>query len=636
MKKCAPKKQQHLPTTRKLRGYSFDPSLSAKGDTALINERVYSLPWEELAPGPVGEYVEVTDVDPASGSFYEPVNLNDPHLLAQDGLPCSPANPQFHQQMVYAVVMTTIKNFERAIGRPVTWSDRTPAEIGKTVSEMNAGSLWDKTYVGRLAVFPHALREANAYYSPPKKALLFGYFPASEMDDPAVYPGGIVFGCLSHDIIAHETAHAILDGIHPRFMEVTQPDGLAFHEAFADIVALFQHFTFIEVVRHQITKTRGDMGMNNLLGELAQEFGRATGNHGSLRSALGGIDPADGKWKRREPDPARYQTEMEPHDRGSILVSAVFDAFVAIYESRISDLRRIASGGTGILKEGALHPDLVNRLAEEAVKSARHVLTMCIRALDYCPPVDIDFGDYLRALITADSDVVPNDTRRYRVAFIDAFRKHGIYPRNLRSLSEESLVWDRTNEINAYEKMAQLGTKLQSFYNALGLDRDRYCRWKNTRLQRAGLHEYLTDKFLLEFNDTKLQEITGLDFAITRDPSGGKVAFEVHAMWRVQRQRLDGSVLNQVIFTILQHKPLEGPGSPEIWGGCTFIVDLGRNENEQAIRYVIRKPLYYPNLKGSRIERAQTWAKDPAMRSLATLYGMDSVDEPFAMLHAGH
>jgi hypothetical protein len=107
-------------------------------------------------------------------------------------------------------------------------------------------------------------------------------------------------------------------------------------------------------------------------------------------------------------------------------------------------------------------------------------------------------------------------------------------------------------------------------------------------------------------------------------------------MWRVQRQRLDGSVLNQVIFTILQHKPLEGPGSPEIWGGCTFIVDLGRNEGEQAIRYVIRKPLYYPNPKGSRIERAQRWAKDTAMVSLATLYGMDSADEPFAMLHAGH
>jgi hypothetical protein len=578
--------------------------------------------------------VEVIDVDPASRSFYEPIDLNHPHLLAQDGLPASAANPQFHQQMVYAVVMTTIKSFERAIGRPVMWSDRTPRDMDKKYPEMTDAD-WDATYVERLRIYPHALREANAYYSPKKKALLFGYFPASEVGDPAVYPGGIVFSSLSHDIIAHETAHAILDGIHPRFMEVTQPDGLAFHEAFADIVAMFQHFTFIEVVRHQIAKTRGDMGMNNLMGELAQEFGRAAGNRGSLRNALGQMNKKTNQWERRKPDPRRYQTEMEPHDRGSILVSAVFDAFVAIYESRIADLRRIASGGTGILKEGELHPDLVNRFATEAVKSARHVLTMCIRALDYCPPVDIDFGDYLRALITADRDVFPNDTRAYRLAFIDAFRQHGIFPRKLRSLSEESLIWDRADKINAYTGLADLGSILRQFYHDLGMGRNRKSRWKKTREQRRNLHGNLQNNFWNLFRDPLLQELTGLDFKITQARSGEDVVnFEVHALWPVQRQRQDGSVLNQVILSIVQHKPLEGGTSQEIWGGCTIIVDLDRANADESIRYVIRKPLYYPNLKGSRIERAQQWAKDPAMMSLAMTYGMAQEDEPFAMLHA--
>ena len=361
----------HRPTYRRLRGFTFDPSLSTKLDTAIINERVYSVPWEDLEPGPAGEYVEVIDVDPASACWYEPVELDHKHLLAQDGLMPAASNPQFHQQMVYAVVMTTIKNFERAIGRPVMWSDRTPEEMGKRWRDLTQEDR-KKLFVQRLAIYPHALREANAYYSPRKKALLFGYFPASEAGLGVYYPGGIVFGCLSHDIIAHETTHAILDGIHPRFMEVTQPDGFAFHEAFADIVALFQHFTFLDVVRHQIAKTRGDLGMNNLLGQLAQEFGQATGNRGSLRDALGGPDE-EGKWKRRAPDPKRMQESLEPHERGSILVSAVFDAFVTIYETRIADLRRIASGGTGILNEGELHPDLVNRFAVEAVEAAKDV-----------------------------------------------------------------------------------------------------------------------------------------------------------------------------------------------------------------------------------------------------------------------
>ena len=64
------------------------------------------------------------DVDPASDAFYEPVDLDDPYLLAQDGLSPSEGNPQFHQRMVYAVAMMTINNFELALGRRILWSPR--------------------------------------------------------------------------------------------------------------------------------------------------------------------------------------------------------------------------------------------------------------------------------------------------------------------------------------------------------------------------------------------------------------------------------------------------------------------------------------------------------------------------------
>src|SRR6185436_1406767 len=167
---------------------------------------------------------------------------------------------------------------------------------------------------------------------------------------------------------------------------------------FADIVALFQHFTFPEVLRQQIAKTRGDLASQSLLGQLAQQFGKAIGQYGALRDAIGEFDQRENKWKPREPDPTDYQTELEPNARGAILVAAVFEAFLSIYKCRIKDLLRIASNGTGVLKRGELHPDLVGRLADEASKSAQHVLNMCIRALDYCPPVDVTFGDYLRAI----------------------------------------------------------------------------------------------------------------------------------------------------------------------------------------------------------------------------------------------
>ncbi len=442
------------PNFRRLRGYSFDPSLSVQLDTALVNEAVFKIRWEEeLKIGPVGEYLEVVDFDPASNCFYEPVDLNNPFILAQDGLMPSESNPQFHQQMVYAVAMTTIQNFEKALGRKALWSCFRDGKEGN--------------YLQHLRIYPHALRQANAYYSPLKKALLFGYFPASS-DAPGDHiPNGIVFTCLSHDIVAHETTHALLDGMHRRFIEDSHQDTLAFHEAFADIVALFQHFSFPEVLRQQIAKTRGDLASQSLLGQLAQQFGKAIGQYGALRDAIGEFDKKENKWKPRQPDPNDYQTELEPHARGAILVAAVFEAFLSIYKRRIADLLRIASNGTGILTPGELHPDLVNRLANEAAKTAQQILNMCIRALDYCPPVDINFGDYLRAIITADTDLVPYDDLGYRIAFIEAFRRRGIYPRDIRILSEKSLCWNSIREEEQQGVFRMISSRLRFFVHHL-------------------------------------------------------------------------------------------------------------------------------------------------------------------------
>jgi hypothetical protein len=224
-----------------LRGYAFDPSLSLRLDTASINQTIFKVAWEHpLDPGPCGEYLEVLDYDPASGCWYEPVNLNAYEIVAQDGVASSERNPQFHQQMVYAVAMNTIRHFEHALGRRVFWD---------LYNEQGPSGQRD-VYVPRLRLYPHALRAVNAYYSPTKIAVLFGYFPG---------PLGMAFACLSHDIIAHETTHALLDGMHRRSVEDSHQDTLAFHEACADLVALFQHFTFPEVVRHQIAQTRGDL-----------------------------------------------------------------------------------------------------------------------------------------------------------------------------------------------------------------------------------------------------------------------------------------------------------------------------------------------------------------------------------------
>src|SRR5262249_183884 len=148
------------------------------------------------------------------------------------------------------------------------------------------------------------------------------------------------------------------------FNEATNPDVLAFHEAFADIVALLQHFTLSDLLHQQIRDTRGDIEAESLLGSLAVQFGQGSGTGKPLRNAIGRFE--NGVWKRLTPDPAELARRTAPHERGAILVAAVFDAFIACYKARTADLLRLATDGTGVLRPGAIHPDLVSRLSEDA------------------------------------------------------------------------------------------------------------------------------------------------------------------------------------------------------------------------------------------------------------------------------
>ena len=140
----------------------------------------------------------------------------------------------------------------------------------------------------------------------------------------------------------------------------------------------------------------------------------------------------------RPNEPTTIRTRNRTH-WGLVLVSAASAAFLAIYKARVADLTRLATSGTGVLPKGDIPADLAGRMADEAGKVASQILRMCIRALDDRPPIDITFGDYLRALITADRDLVPDDPRNYRVAFVAAFRDRGIYPSGVRNLSPDNL-----------------------------------------------------------------------------------------------------------------------------------------------------------------------------------------------------
>ncbi len=581
------------PKRRHLKIYAFDPLAgNAPGNKTSID-----VPFEPLRPGPSGRVFTVIDYDATQKKHYEPVDLERQEALVNHGLDHSEFDPRFHQQMVYAVSSRVLENFEKALGRKVRFTARN-------------GDL------RLLKILPHAFEDANAYFDPELRALLFGYFRAESANAGRNLPGQRVFNCLSHDVIAHELTHAILHRLRRYYIEPTGLDAPAFHEGFSDIVALFQRFTYRDSLCAQLNSHRADFAKGGFLG-LAAQFGQALGQRSALRE---GLNPDGGP-------PVTLDSVYECHDRGAVLVGAIFEALTEIFKKRVKDLYRIATGGSGILPEGDLHPDLIQRMADEAAKTADSLLTMCVRALDYMPPVDPTFGDFLRAIVTADRDLVSTDRLGQLDQLIEGFRKRKIYPRDVISLSPESLVLPT-------EALPPLPEEVQHDF------------WKQISFQS------LAESTQVQSEAERYRKLQGVrtaaqDYAGGRIPGGGpekdtfvklwqygvdnarklgladpeRIKVHVSSYYHSIRVAPDRRWTGQTVIQFVQtmRDPSVDLGGLPLRGGTTLIADA-----EGRVRYLAVKPLpcamqaVYRSMGKERLERMREYieycdARDPQM-----------------------
>lgn len=395
-----------------------DPALRVR--SRILTAQV-EVPAEVLGPGPWGHRVQVVDYDASTDTLYRPFSYKtgptglvlDPFAKASDDQLLG--DPRFHAQNAYAITMRVLARFELALGRRVGWS-----------------------FEGhQIKIAPHAFADANAFYSKQDEALLFGYFGGKR--------NHTILSCLSHDVVAHETTHALVDGLRPRFTNPSSPDQAAFHEGISDVVALLAVFSLPAVVKtlldlrwdgkksrrlrpgnervaekHLTVESLRKSSLLAMGEEMGQELSRVRGQ--ALRqSAL-----------ILRPSPMYYRSDPyygEPHRRGEILVAAVMNAFVSIWVDRLRELRRDQHWEVSR-----------DRVAEEGSAAADRLLTMCIRGLDYCPPVHLQFGDFLSALLTADFEVRPDDTLyHFRAHLRRSFASYGIYPASRRRETEPGL-----------------------------------------------------------------------------------------------------------------------------------------------------------------------------------------------------
>ena len=481
-----------------------DPAVKVNG--ALLLAQV-DVPHERLAPGPVGYRVKVVDFDATTNTFYKPLA----YVYDENGQIVDPfapptkrklsreqraawdqrllADPNFHAQHVYAVVMRILARFEFALGRRVNWS-----------------------FAGhQLHLAPHAFCEANAYYCEPDRALFFGYFLGKKKQP--------VFTCLSHDIVAHETTHALLDGLRDRYTDPSGPDQAAFHEGFSDVVALLSVFALKPIVEVALTKgtaTRSRNGIRMVSGQaltasalrqsilmgLGKEFGS---------QLVGARTNALRRSVELEPS-ARFMADpefFESHDRGEVFAAAMLRSFLALWTARIAEL--------GTFGRNQYNLDMV---IDEGAKVADQLLTMAIRALDYCPSVDLAFGDYVAALLTVDREVVPDDTRfKYRQVIAQTFSSYGITPPTRETdaagcwkhfAEHERIVYSKTNFESMLREREEVFRFIWENRETLGVDERAYIEVISVRpSNRQGPDGFMLKETVVEY--VQIHELFGAE-----------------------------------------------------------------------------------------------------------------------------
>lgn len=309
-----------------------------------------------LLPGPIGDRIAVFDYNRDRDEVYGAARPK------RDGSfpDYEPDDLRFHQLNAYAITARAVELVERELGRDLSWGFN--------------GS--------RLIVLPHAGYMSNAFYSESSHTLQFYSF----------VPDGsnrVFHTSLSHDIVAHEAGHAILDAVRSRFTESIEPETTAIHEAVGDITAMFAALSH-DVVKKRVVENMA-RGRRNLVSEIAEHF---EGDDQSLRTLI--YDP--------EQD---FDGIVQPHMLSLRLSRAIYDVLRRIYAKE----RR------------------ARRVAMEAFETARSaVQRMTIRALGYLPPADATFYDFAVALLSSDTVANPYDAREYRIITGNVFEEHGLLP----------------------------------------------------------------------------------------------------------------------------------------------------------------------------------------------------------------
>ncbi|HEY7971072.1 MAG TPA: hypothetical protein VID95_13840 [Candidatus Limnocylindrales bacterium] len=351
-----------------------DPEIS-QTDVGRMVEDWIGLDQEHYLDGPVTPRIALVDLDPDTEALRPAVKFQPPAGSRTLGRYAANRNAvesrAFIAVSAFATVWRTVKLFEeeRTLGRTISWGFDAP----------------------QLLVVPQAGWLENAYYERSSHSLQFFAFDAGNKT---------IYTSLSRDIVAHETAHALIDGIDPDLYDALEPQALALHEGIADLTAMLIAFDSGRLTHAILDKTQGRIDVSNAFSSIGEQFGDAIARGpkpGFLRNLHNDakIDP-------------RHE-EIEPHALSQVISGVLYELIVDMHE-HFKDVYAPRFGGDRLKASGLA-----------LAVAAKLFQRMVLRGIDYLPPGEVTFADFGRAILAAD-EASPGDRQwgaKLRARFVE-------------------------------------------------------------------------------------------------------------------------------------------------------------------------------------------------------------------------
>jgi hypothetical protein len=291
-----------------------------------------------------------------------------------------PGSREFDQINSFYYTTFTLRMYERYARRALPWSFPAP----------------------RITVDPHSSDGANAFYN--EQDRLLG-FHSLDMN------GEVISSAQSADIISHETAHAILDGLRDLYNESFGLGPTAFHEAFGDISAMLVALHDDSLISRVLDWTGGDLRLDNFVttvGEQLTERLRTMPQVNThtiyLRNALNKLSNLAFDQLTYAPADPEFVLARESHNFSRLFSGAFYDIVVGIYE---------------LLKQ-EVNPRI-------AIHRARDMMGyLLVAAIELGPVGEFDFSDMARACLAAENMLHDG---KYASILMDVFNQRGILGR---------------------------------------------------------------------------------------------------------------------------------------------------------------------------------------------------------------